>query len=251
MNLRAITLGLVSLTAVASAQSVDVAVQGPTTAHPGATVTVSVVATVSGLAGTGAIAGYGLDLDAIAGASNISTISAATSGTAFQTGVLEGTPTASSLERAVGGQLPAANGLNMSVDQSTTITLFTADVTIDAGATGTLTLRAGVSDISGGVILYPDVNSGANIIAPAAMGTSISFTDLVIDTDSAVNLCVGDFDGDGDVDLGDFGVFGASFGSLTGDMNYDANADFDNDGDVDLGDFGVFGAEFGRTDCLG
>ncbi|MEM1422902.1 MAG: hypothetical protein AAGH64_02755, partial [Planctomycetota bacterium] len=245
MNLRITTLGLVSLAALASAQSVNVAVQGPTTANPGETVTVSVVATVTGLAGTGAIAGYGLDLDAIAGASSIASISGATSGTPFQTGVLAGTPGASSLERAVGGQLPAANGLNMSVDQSTTVTLFTADITLDAGATGTVTLRAGVSDVSGGVILYPDIDSGANIIAPAAAGTSISFTDLVIDTEDLANACAGDFDGDGDVDLGDFGVFGAAFGSFAGDANYDAGSDFDDDGDVDLGDFGVFGSEFG------
>ncbi|MEM1422506.1 MAG: hypothetical protein AAGH64_00735 [Planctomycetota bacterium] len=61
--------------------------------------------------------------------------------------------------------------------------------------------------------------------------------------------CAGDFDGDGDVDLGDFGTFGAAFGSSSGDANYDVNADFDGDGDVDLGDFGVFGSEFGNTDC--
>ncbi|MEM1424731.1 MAG: hypothetical protein AAGH64_12110, partial [Planctomycetota bacterium] len=64
------------------------------------------------------------------------------------------------------------------------------------------------------------------------------------------NSCLGDFDGDGDVDLGDFGLFGAAFNSMAGDANYFAPADFDNDGDVDLGDFGVFGSEFNRTDCL-
>ncbi len=66
-----------------------------------------------------------------------------------------------------------------------------------------------------------------------------------------VNTCAADFDNDGDVDLGDFGVFGAAFNSMTGDTNYDPAADFDGDGDVDLGDFGVFGGQFGRTDCLG
>ncbi len=64
------------------------------------------------------------------------------------------------------------------------------------------------------------------------------------------NLCSADFDNDGDVDLGDFGVFGAAFGSSTGDANFNPAADFDADGDVDLGDFGVFGSQFGRTDCL-
>lgn len=63
------------------------------------------------------------------------------------------------------------------------------------------------------------------------------------------STCAGDFDGDGDVDLGDFGVFGSAFNSNVGDANYNAAADFDGDGDVDLGDFGVFGGEFSRTDC--
>ncbi|MEM1424430.1 MAG: hypothetical protein AAGH64_10565, partial [Planctomycetota bacterium] len=67
----------------------------------------------------------------------------------------------------------------------------------------------------------------------------------------AGNDCAGDFDGDGDVDLGDFGVFGGAFGSTSSDANYNPDADFDGDGDVDLGDFGVFGGEFGRSDCLG
>ncbi|GAB4545460.1 MAG: hypothetical protein Tsb0013_03370 [Phycisphaerales bacterium] len=233
------------------AQDVTVSVQGPATANPGDTVTVSVVAEVTGLAATGAIAGYGLDLDVTAGASSVASISGATSGTVFQTGTLAGTPTASSLERAVGGQLPAANGLNPAVDQTTTLTLYTVDVTFDAMASGTVTLQAGVSDISGGVILYPDVNAGANITAPSDAGTSIMFTSLDINVGGMVNACVADFDNDGDVDLGDFGSFGSAFGSMSGDMNYNAAADFDNDGDVDLGDFGTFGSEFGRADCLG
>ncbi|GAB4545689.1 MAG: hypothetical protein Tsb0013_03730 [Phycisphaerales bacterium] len=64
------------------------------------------------------------------------------------------------------------------------------------------------------------------------------------------NSCSGDFNNDGDVDLGDFGAFGQSFDSVVGDPNYDPRADFNNDGDVDLGDFGVFGNDYLRTDCL-
>ncbi|GAB4544476.1 MAG: hypothetical protein Tsb0013_01650 [Phycisphaerales bacterium] len=73
--------------------------------------------------------------------------------------------------------------------------------------------------------------------------------EFVIVTDEACPapaLCPADFDGDNDVDLGDFGVFGAAFGSMSGDSNWDPRADFDMDGDVDLGDFGTFGAQFGR-----
>ncbi|MEM1424640.1 MAG: hypothetical protein AAGH64_11640 [Planctomycetota bacterium] len=61
--------------------------------------------------------------------------------------------------------------------------------------------------------------------------------------------CRADLDGDSDVDLGDFGVFGASFGTSTGDPGFDRSSDLDDDGDVDLGDFGLFGSAFGRDDC--
>ena len=63
------------------------------------------------------------------------------------------------------------------------------------------------------------------------------------------SVCLGDIDGDGEVDLGDFGSFGSAFGSVIGDDAYDSRVDFDGDGDVDLGDFGLFGGEFGRGDC--
>jgi hypothetical protein len=64
-------------------------------------------------------------------------------------------------------------------------------------------------------------------------------------------LCAADFNGDGQVDGADFGVFGAAFGSSTGDANFNAAADFNADGQIDGADFGSFGAEFGRTDCAG
>ena len=69
----------------------------------------------------------------------------------------------------------------------------------------------------------------------------------------ATTGCLADFDGDGDVDLGDFGAFGVAFGSVAGDANYNPLTDFDSDGDVDLGDFGAFGIEFGNgpDECAG
>ena len=57
--------------------------------------------------------------------------------------------------------------------------------------------------------------------------------------------CFGDLNNDGTTDLGDFGVFGAAFGSVLGELNFNADCDFDGDGDVDLGDFGAFGNAFG------
>ena len=64
-----------------------------------------------------------------------------------------------------------------------------------------------------------------------------------------VGACQADFNNDGAVNLGDFGLFGAAFGSSVGDPNYNPAADLNDDGSVNLGDFGTFGSEFGRTDC--
>ncbi len=55
--------------------------------------------------------------------------------------------------------------------------------------------------------------------------------------------CPGDVDGDGDVDVFDFGVFGGQFGS-TGLPPHQLG-DLDGDGDVDVFDFGVFAQGFG------
>ena len=58
--------------------------------------------------------------------------------------------------------------------------------------------------------------------------------------------CPADIDFDGDVDLGDFGVFGAEFGRTDcAPTTNPCGADLDGAGDVDLGDFGLFGSLFG------
>jgi hypothetical protein len=62
-----------------------------------------------------------------------------------------------------------------------------------------------------------------------------------------VDVCEGDFNGDGDVDGSDLAVFAADFGRT--DCSGDCEGDFDTDGDVDGSDLAVFAADFGRTDC--
>jgi hypothetical protein len=58
----------------------------------------------------------------------------------------------------------------------------------------------------------------------------------------------GDFDGDGDVDLDDFAVFGQCFGGAdnppAAGCPSGVDADLDGDGDVDLNDFAIFGQNF-------
>jgi hypothetical protein len=66
---------------------------------------------------------------------------------------------------------------------------------------------------------------------------------------SGVELCEGDFDGDGDVDGSDLAVFAADFGRIDCGSGQPCEGDFDNDGDVDGSDLAVFAADFGRTDC--
>ncbi|GIV21662.1 MAG: hypothetical protein KatS3mg023_3413 [Armatimonadota bacterium] len=61
-----------------------------------------------------------------------------------------------------------------------------------------------------------------------------------------VGLTNGDIDGDNEVTLFDFGRLVASFGSTSGDGNWDARADLDGDGEVTLFDFGVLVRNFGE-----
>ncbi len=109
-------------------------------------------------------------------------------------------------------------------------------------------LFVGVHSTGGLSVFRRDVPTLRTMIQSGVDG--VEYKPLGTDSPCLMNVCGADFDGDGDVDLGDFGVFGAAFNSATGDMNYSENADFDADGDVDLGDFGVFGAQFGRSDCI-
>lgn len=54
----------------------------------------------------------------------------------------------------------------------------------------------------------------------------------------------GDVDGDGDVDLTDLSLMLASFGSQTGDANYNPDADVNNDGEVNIEDVSILLANF-------
>ena len=55
----------------------------------------------------------------------------------------------------------------------------------------------------------------------------------------------GDFNGDGDIDIFDFVMFAAAYGSELGDDNYNPAGDFNDDGDIDIFDFVLFAAVYG------
>ena len=67
--------------------------------------------------------------------------------------------------------------------------------------------------------------------------------------ETSVELCLGDFDRDNDVDDSDLAVFAADFGRTDCDTGEECKGDFDRDKDVDGSDLAVFAADFGRTDC--
>ena len=56
-----------------------------------------------------------------------------------------------------------------------------------------------------------------------------------------------DFDGDGEVQFGDFLLFTAKFNTRQGDGEYEARFDFDGDGAVQFADFLLFVGVFGQT----
>ena len=88
---------------------------------------------------------------------------------------------------------------------------------------------------------------GPHVIEVRAYGSTV-VTDR-IETTINPDICIGDFNRDGDVDGSDLAVFAADFGRTDCGTGDPCEGDFDIDGDVDGSDLAVFAADFGRTDC--
>lgn len=58
-------------------------------------------------------------------------------------------------------------------------------------------------------------------------------------------LTSGDIDGDNEVGIGDYAGLSFSYGSVSGDFNWDPNADLDGDGEVGIGDYAVLSGNYG------
>jgi len=64
---------------------------------------------------------------------------------------------------------------------------------------------------------------------------------------SRSSSCVGDIDGDGDVDLADLAEFLGAYGTCVGDPDYNPAADFDDSGCVDISDLAAILGDYGNT----
>ncbi|MCB2183361.1 MAG: hypothetical protein KQH63_15110 [Desulfobulbaceae bacterium] len=98
--------------------------------------------------------------------------------------------------------------------------------------------------LSSAAALSADVDSEAR---PSGVAPDVG-ADEVQATDPQ-NTCVADINNDGAVDLQDFGILRAQFGTVCSEAA-PCSADLNGDNSVDLSDFGILRSEFGRTDCL-
>ncbi len=64
---------------------------------------------------------------------------------------------------------------------------------------------------------------------------------------SLVNVKAGDSAEDNTVDIGDYAVFSAAYGSVPGDSNWNKLTDYDGDDEVSVGDYGIFNANYGLS----
>lgn len=112
--------------------------------------------------------------------------------------------------------------------------------TVDAG--GVMGSTGGDFELSG-TIGQPD--AGATMTGGEFSLTGGFWAGATAGTSSPCGENAGDFDGDGDVDLVDFGEFQLCFTGGTGTISEGCEcADFDGDNDADLVDFGEFQLAF-------
>ncbi|MEM1011103.1 MAG: hypothetical protein AAGI46_02650 [Planctomycetota bacterium] len=123
----------------------------------------------------------------------------------------------------------------------------------DLALGGTLTITDGdgfvpsIGDVFE-IFTFNSISGAFSSVVNATSDSSLMF-DLDVGLDSLVlrvlgDLFPGDANGDGTVDLADFGILRANFGSTNGTF---ATGDFNGDMNVDLADFGILRANFGSS----
>ena len=162
------------LAGAAMAQDFTIYAVAPAQVNPGDTYSVEFWGSIEGgsfVAGTSAVAGFGVDA---MGSGNVAGVSTAHIG-AWAAGFgVAGTVNGASVEGISGGQLANLFGiLNPTINMNNPIMLFSIDVT--AGAGGTITYVAGNPNPNGGLSYYPVSTDGASVVAPNDAGTTLTF----------------------------------------------------------------------------
>ncbi|KAA0214199.1 MAG: PEP-CTERM sorting domain-containing protein [Leptolyngbya sp. PLA3] len=162
------------LAGAALAQDFTIYAVAPASANVGDTYTVEFWGQVEGgsfVAGTSAIAGFGVDA---LGTGNVAAVSTATIATWAAGFGVAGTVNGANVEGISGGQLANLFGfLNPNIDLSNPIMLFSIDVTV--GGFGDITYVAGNPNPNGGLSYYPVSTDGASVVAPNHAGTTLTF----------------------------------------------------------------------------
>ncbi|GAB4384687.1 MAG: hypothetical protein Kow0022_08010 [Phycisphaerales bacterium] len=162
------------LAGAAVAQDFTIYAVAPASVNPGDTFQVQFWGSIEGapfVAGTSAVAGFGVDA---IGSGNIASVSTATIAPWAAGFGVAGTVSGDDVVGISGGQLANLFGfLNPAIDLSNPIMLFTIDVT--AGASGSITYVAGNPNPNGGLSFYPVNTDGASIVAPNDAGTTLTF----------------------------------------------------------------------------
>jgi hypothetical protein len=129
----------------------------------------------------------------------------------------------------------------------------------EAGGVGEVTYVLASADAVAGVdaslmtitfTMEPDAEPGDyDLTITKADLVDENLAPVVVETnDGTVTVGIGrkgDFNGDGHIDIFDFVLFAAAYGSELGDDNYNPAGDFNNDGHIDIFDFVLFAGVYG------
>jgi len=80
-----------------------------------------------------------------------------------------------------------------------------------------------------------------------ALATTVTFTLTADQTVAVGTLTEGDANDDNNVNITDFSILAAAFGTTSLDVNYDARADFNGDLAINITDFSLLAGSFGQT----
>ena len=112
------------------------------------------------------------------------------------------------------------------------------------------TLSTGVATVKGGVAEVRLVSRTAGIVTVQASVDDIGNTTVSVAVKASVSpetIRASDFNGDGNVEFGDFLEFVSGFGKKLGDSGYDPKLDLDANQEIGFQDFLIFIGTFGRS----